>query len=65
MRVLYAEVKAPVGKSWDSKIWDRDIWRNGSEDAGTEEPLEPSELAEEVLLFLVRGRASAVLEDAV
>ena len=64
-QVLFAEFKALAGKTWDSKLWDGDIWMDAFEGAGTAEPPEPSELAEQTLSFLVRRRTSAVLEDAV
>lgn len=40
-QVLFAESKALVGKTWDSKLWDGDIWMDAFEDAGTAEPPEP------------------------
>lgn len=54
-----------VGKPQASEVWGGDMWISASEAAGAEEPPEPSELAEEGLLFPVRGKIAAVLGDAI
>lgn len=63
-QALYAEVNALVEKPSGSEIWGGGLWRNVCEDILAQESPEPSEFAEEALLFPVRVRTSAALEDA-
>lgn len=45
--------------------WAGDSWINASEDVGTDKSSELSEFPKDALSFLVRGKTSAVLEDAI